>query len=330
MKVLVTGGTGLVGAEVVRLLVEHGASVDAIVRDELGAARLRALGATPLFGAVEDARTWEGVGHVDGVVHAAAIVAARIPWPRFYQVNVEGTRLAAATARRLGARLVHISSVAVYGRQAYDEPAFSRREDAPFGPLEEHDYYARSKRLAEEAVRAEFALGLPAVILRPCVVYGPGDRLFLPRLARLARSGWMPRVGSGELPLAMVHAESVAEAARRALSAGGAVGRIYNVTSDGSVTHRGLVRGLAAGLGRRLRSVPVPEEMALALAGGAQRLLRLLGPGLYPGTITGAVRFWRGGNPYSVDRVRAELDWAPEVPHEERIAALVREFAARH
>lgn len=330
MRVFVTGGTGLVGSEVVRLLVARGASVEALVRDELGAARLRALGAAPAFGAVEDPRTWDAVGPTDGIVHAAAIVAARLPWQRFYQVNVEGTRLAAAAARRLGARLVHISSVAVYGRQAYDEPPFSRREDAPFGPLEEHDYYARSKRLAEEAVRAEFTRGLAAVMLRPCVVYGPGDRLFLPRLARLARHGWVPRVGAGTLPLALVHAESVADAALRALDLPAAVGRIYNVTCDGPVAHLQLVRGLAVGVGRPLRSVPVPVGAALALAGAAQLLLRVIGPGLYPGTLTGAVRFWRGGNPYAVERVREELAWNPAVNHEERIAALVREFGTAH
>lgn len=324
MRVFVTGGTGLVGAPVIRQLVGRGDSVLALVRTEDGARRLGALGATPVFGAVEDPRAWDALHQVDAVVHAAALVAARVPWPAFYQVNVEGTRLAAATARRLGARLVHVSSVAVYGRQAYDEPPFSRREDAPLGPLEEHDYYARSKRLAEEAVRTESALGLAAVILRPCVVYGEGDRLFLPRLAAVAKRGWLPRVGPGTLPMAVVHAASVAEAAVRALAAPDAVGRIYNVTDDGPITPREFVAALAAGLGRPIRTIGLPVAAALAIARGVQGALRLLGPGLYPGTITGAVRFWRGGNPYNAARARTELGWTPRVDHQAVIAALVR------
>lgn len=328
MRVFVTGGTGLVGGPVVRLLRGRGAEVDALVRDEAGAARMRALGATPVFGSVEDPRLWEGIDRGDGVIHVAALVASRTPWQTFFQVNVEGTRLAAATARRLGARLVHISSVAVYGRQAYDDPSGSRREGSAFGPLEEHDFYARSKRLAEEAVRAEVALGLEAVILRPCVVYGEGDRLFLPRMAAVARRGWLPRVGPGNQPMAVVHAESVADAALRALDTPRAASRIYNVTNDGDITPREFVSALAEGVGRRVRTFPVPEGAALAAAHAVQAALRVMGPGLYPGTITGAVRFWRGGNPYTSERAQEELGWRPAVAHRPVIASLVRRLSS--
>jgi nucleoside-diphosphate-sugar epimerase len=324
--VFVTGGTGLVGEPVVRLLLTRGDDVTALVRTESAAVRMRALGASPVFGGVEDPRVWEAVREADGVIHSAALVAARTPWQTFFQVNVEGTRLAAAAARRLGARLVHVSSVAVYGRQASDEPPGSHSENSPFGPLDEHDFYARSKRLAEEMVRAEVALGLEAVILRPCVVYGEGDRLFLPRLAAVARRGWLPRVGAGTLPMAVVHAASVADAAVRALDTPRAASRIYQVTNDGDITPREFVAALSEGIGRRIRSVPVPEGAALAAAHGVQALLRVVGPGLYPGTITGAVRFWRGGNPYTSERARAELGWSPVVPHRQVIAALVRRY----
>lgn len=325
MKLFVTGGTGLVGEPVVRALVARGDEVTALARDPAGAERMRRLGAASVKGVVEDPRLWDALPGFDGVIHVAALVAARAPWQRFFQVNAEGTRLAAAAARRLGARMVHVSSVAVYGRQAADDPPGSRNEHSPFGPIEQHDFYARSKRLAEEMVRAEVALGLDAVILRPCVVYGAGDRLFLPRLARIARRGWLPRIGPGTAPLALVHAESVAAASLLALDTAGASRRIYQVTNDGEVTAAELVAGMAEGLGRRVRTVPLPEGVALALAGGLQVALRVVGPGLYPGTITGAVRFWRGGNPYTSARAGEELGWRPAVPHRERIAALVRE-----
>lgn len=327
MRVFVTGGTGLVGSPVVRLLCQRGDQVGALVRDEVGAERMQALGASPVFGSVEDPRPWEGIDASDGVIHVAALVAARAPWQTFFQVNVEGTRLAAATARRLGVRLVHISSVAVYGRQAYDDPSGSRREGSAFGPLEDHDFYARSKRLAEEAVRAEVALGLEAVMLRPCVVYGEGDRLFLPRMAEVARRGWLPRVGSGNLPMAIVNAESVADAALRALDTPRAASRIYNVTNDGDITPREFVAALADGVGRRVRTFPIPEVAALAAAHVVQGALRLMGPGLYPGTITGAVRFWRGGNPYTSERAQDELGWRPAVAHRQAIASLVRRLS---
>jgi nucleoside-diphosphate-sugar epimerase len=326
--VLVTGGTGLVGEPVIRALLARGDSVVALVRSRESAEKATACGASPLLGTVEDPRVWDTITGVDGVIHSAALVAARTPWQSFFQVNVEGTRLAAATARRLGVRLVHISSVAVYGRQAADEPPGSRSEHAPLGPLEEHDFYARSKRLAEEMVRAEVAVGLEAVILRPCVVYGEGDRLFLPRMAKIARFGWLPRIGAGDLTMAVVHAESVADAAVRALNTPRAASRIYQVTNDGDITPREFVAALSEGLGRPITTIPFPEPAALAVAHGVRALLRVVGPGLYPGSITGAVRFWRGSNPYTSARAAKELGWTPSVPHGRRIAELVRRYAA--
>lgn len=329
MRIFVTGGTGLVGEPLVRRLASRGDEVHALVRSPARAEQVRALGARPVLGTVEDAKVWDALDEADGVIHSAALVAARTQWQNFFQVNVEGTRLAAVAARRLGARLVHVSSVAVYGRQAADEAPGTRNEASPSGPLEEHDFYARSKRMAEAMVRAEVALGLEATILRPCVVYGEGDRLFLPRLAAVARHGWLPRIGSGTSPMAVVHAESVADAAIRALDAPAARNRIYQVTNDGILTNRDFVDALAEGLGRSIRVVPLPEPAAFGLAVTIQAVLRVIGPGLYPGTLTGAVRFWRGGNPYTSERAQAELGWKPDVPHRERIAALVRRFAAK-
>ena len=328
MRVFVTGGTGLVGGPLVEQLRHHGIEVDALVRSDAGSERMRALGAVPVFGSVEDPRVWDALSEADGIIHVAALIAARTPWPTFFKINVEGTRLAAQAARRLGARLVHLSSVAVYGRQALDDAPGSRGERSPLGPLEEHDYYARSKRLAEEAVRAEVALGLEAVMLRPCVIYGQGDRLFLPRLAAVARHGWLPTVGAGDRVLALVHADSVADAAVRALSTPRAASRIYNVTNDGEITAREFVEAMGEGLGRRVRMIRLPEEAALGMARGIQGLLRLIGPGLYPGTLTSAVSFWRGGNPYTSDRARAELDWRPSVNHREKVTGIVRRIRA--
>ncbi|MCK5713728.1 MAG: SDR family NAD(P)-dependent oxidoreductase, partial [Hyphomicrobiaceae bacterium] len=117
MRVLVTGGTGLVGSHVVERLVRRGDSVVALVRSSEGRALVERLGAESALGAVEDAASWAQLGEVDAVVHAAAIVAESVPWERYHAVNVLGTRHAVDAAARSGARLVHISSIAVYGRR---------------------------------------------------------------------------------------------------------------------------------------------------------------------------------------------------------------------
>src|SRR5439155_988422 len=148
----------------------------------------------PRLGARKRRAAWRAAAlGVRGIVHAAAVVQRRCSWERYFAVNVEGTRLATLAAGTAGARLVHISSVAVYGGSgAYGVDPERRAEDSPFLPIVESDFYARSKRMAEALVREAAGGGLSTVALRPNVVYGERDRLFTPRLIRVARLGVVP------------------------------------------------------------------------------------------------------------------------------------------
>src|SRR2546421_6143945 len=120
MSVLVTGASGLVGSHVVEALVARGEPVRALVRPASRAAVLR-LGAEAVTGDVTDPAAWQAAARgVRAIVHAAAIVQRRASWDQYVAVNVDGTRLAVDAARTTGARLIHISSVAVYaGSAAY-------------------------------------------------------------------------------------------------------------------------------------------------------------------------------------------------------------------
>src|SRR5437762_2722474 len=200
MTVLVTGGSGLVGSHVIEALRARGEPVRALVRPASRAV-IERLGAEAVPGDVRDAAVWHAaVQGVRGLVHAAALLQQRASWQEYEAVNVDGTRRAALAARTAGARLVHISSVAVYGGLANYRPESERRtEDFPFQPIPEHDFYARSKRLAETVVREAAEGGLTAVALRPNVIYGERDRLFTPRVIRVVRRGVMTLLTSRRL-----------------------------------------------------------------------------------------------------------------------------------
>ncbi|HVH09685.1 MAG TPA: NAD(P)-dependent oxidoreductase [Gemmatimonadales bacterium] len=189
MTVLVTGASGLVGSHVVAALRERGERVRALVRP---ASRevVAGLGAEAVVGDATDAGAWTRAAQgVDAIVHAAAIVGRRASWEAYLAANLEATRLATAAAADARARLVHLSSVAVYrGTAAYHVGAARRTEAEPFGPIPERDFYGRSKRMAEAVVREAAERGtIDAVALRPDVIYGERDRLFTPRV--LGRSG---------------------------------------------------------------------------------------------------------------------------------------------
>src|SRR2546429_2558416 len=158
MTVLVTGASCLVGSHVVEALVARGETVRAVVRRASRAAARR-LGAGAVAGEVTDPAVWQRAAHgVRAIVHAAAIVQRRASWERYVAVNVEGTRLAAAAARATRVRLVHISSVAVYGGSAaYPSTPERRGEDFPFQTNPPPHHYRPRKPMAQGRGRAATA-----------------------------------------------------------------------------------------------------------------------------------------------------------------------------
>ncbi len=322
--ILVTGGTGLVGRHVLLELRDRGLPTTALARTSAAAESVRQLGATPFEGAVEDPATWNRVGDCAAIVHCAAIITARAPWEHFRQVNVESVRLAADRARRLGIPLIHLSSVAVYSSADRAGPEGSVDESRPLGSLEDTASYPRSKRLAETVLWEAVGAGLKALALRPCLIYGEGDRQFLPRLIGIARKGWLPLIGEGDRPLSLVHARNIAYAVGQALTLNRGWGRAYNVVNEDSITSRELLAMVAEGLGRPIRTVRIPFPVAMGVARVGDVVLKTLLPELIATGPSGAIRYWRGGNPFNVAALRRELAWKPPVRHREGIPLAVR------
>ena len=325
MTVLVTGGSGLVGSHVILALKAAGEPVRALVHTRSRDAVV-GLGAEPVEGDTRDPDAWRvAAAGARAIVHAAAIVAAKTSHEEFFAVNVGGTGQAIAAAREAGARLVHVSSVAVYGRTP-GVPAGGVDEATPLGKLQPHDFYAQSKRRAEEVLWEEVARGgLAAVVVRPNVIYGEYDRLFSPRVVRAVRFGIVPQVGPGTNRLSCVYAGNVAATIVRAIDAPAAPGRAYNVTDDGpaSLTQRGFVNAFAQALGVRVRRVTLPYAVARFVVDWWARAQFLLKPGTYPGIGSAAVRFLSGENPYSSARARRDLGWEPAVQPVEAVKRTV-------
>src|SRR5438445_632675 len=315
VTVLVTGGSGLVGSHVISALKSAGETVRALVHPRSRDAVV-ALGAEPIEGDTRDPDAWRvAAAGARAIVHAAAIVAAKASHEEFFAVNVGGTGQAITAAREAGARLVHVSSVAVYGRtRALTAEAGGAGVDEafPFGELQPHDFYAQSKRRAEEVLWEEVARGgLAATVIRPNVIYGEYDRLFSPRVVQTLRLGFILQVGPGTNRLSCVYAGNVAAAVVRAIDAPAASGRAYNVTDDGpaSLTQRGFVDAFAQALGVRVRRVKLPYSVARFVVDWWVRAQFLLRPGTYPGVSGQAVRFLAGDNHYSSARDRRGLSY---------------------
>ena len=177
---LVTGATGLVGNNVVRLLINRGQRVRVLVRPVAratqGIATAQALAGLPVEVAAaalhDEAAIQRAVDGAACVVHSAAMV--HVGWRHLEEmrlVNVEGTRVVARAARRAGARLIHVSSVDALGLRSDGMPA---DEQTPPGGMLECPYVV-TKREAEAVVLEEVERGLDAVIVNPVYMIGPCD-----------------------------------------------------------------------------------------------------------------------------------------------------------
>jgi nucleoside-diphosphate-sugar epimerase len=327
----VTGATGLVGNHVVQRLRSDGWEVRALVRDAARGGALHRAGVVLATGDTLDpaslARATRGC---DVVFHAAAAVMPRGGWEGYSRPNVDGTRNVVDAAADARARLVHVSSVAVYGGgERYATHGRKTDEDTPLAELREDAFYARSKRDSEAIVMDAHAAGrVWATAVRPDVIYGPHDRLFVPRLARLLRRGYAPLVGGGRTTLAVVHAANVADGMVRAAATDTAGGRVYNLANDYDVTVERFFQLAGEGLGLRLRTVRVPFAVAQAALGLFKLVAPLVVGSRFNAVTSASLDFVTRDNPFSSERARRELGWDPPVRPEQGVPEAFRWWAS--
>jgi len=238
-RVAVTGATGFIGRHLVAALARRDVDVRAIHRSKI-------------FDVSELTDLCRGAGIV---VHLAAVVSA-IHDREYGAINVDGTRAVAAAAQAAGARLIHISSLAAAGPAPASAP---RSEDDPPRPM---TAYGRSKLESERAVAA--VARLRWTILRPGLVYGPGDRAMLP-LFRFARAGLLPLAGQPTAAYTVIHVSDVVRAIEAAIDCD-TDGETLFVGHSQPVTAREILEGVRAAVGRRAAIVPIPPAIARVAA----------------------------------------------------------------
>jgi dihydroflavonol-4-reductase len=245
VAILVTGGTGLLGNNVIRLLLDRGEQVRALVRDGADERPFRGLDVDRRSGDVRDPdAVRRAVAGVSCVVHCAGLV--HIGWTRLAEaraINVDGSLHVADAARAAGARMVHVSTIDVLAPGRRDQPA---DEETPGEKVP--CTYVVTKRAAEQAVRQRAADGLDAVIVNPALMLGPWDwkpssgRMML-EIARL----WAPFSPRGGVSIC--DARDVAAGILAAIERGQA-GRRY-ILAGHNVTYQHAWRRFAALGGRR-------------------------------------------------------------------------------
>ncbi|HYN86174.1 MAG TPA: NAD-dependent epimerase/dehydratase family protein [Pyrinomonadaceae bacterium] len=250
MRVLLTGGTGVIGEGVIPALLAEGHEVRLLTRGAERGAREWPRGVEPFAADVSDARTLTGAAaDCDAVVHVTGIVSESPPEVTFERVNVGGTRNILKEAQRAGVRrFVFVSSLGADRGQS--------------------DYH-RSKLKGEELVRKFRG---DWVILRPGAVYGPGDEVVSVLLKLVRALPVVPAVGDAEQRFQPVWYEDFGAAVARAVADETPSRETFEVAGDDLTTTRDIVERMGRLTGREPTLLPVPELLATTVARASDAL----------------------------------------------------------
>ena len=173
----------------------------------------------------------------------------------------------------------------------------------PLPQLPDHDTYGRSKQDAERLVLEAADRGrIWATVVRPPVMYGRGDRQFVPRIGPVFLRGVFPLIDGGGARLPIVSASAVADGAVLAAGTDAARGRVYLLTNDTPVTVADLVAFAAEGLGRRVRTPRLSLTTGGIAFGLLRGALRLAGRKDLAAHATGTLRMLTRDNPFTSAR----------------------------
>jgi nucleoside-diphosphate-sugar epimerase len=281
MTTLVTGATSGLGRNAAAFLAQKGSTVRTTGRNRTAGEALRVLGMEFVqldLASAANTDLESLLQGIDTVWHCAALSSPWGAWSDFHAANVLATsRLAHAAVANGVRRFVHISTPSLY----FD---FHHRLDIEetFRPASYVNHYASTKAQAEDVIR-EVAAAHPDttfVMLRPRGIFGPHDRVLLPRILRLLRERGgrlpLPRAGSAKLDLTyvgnVVHAMHLATTCVHVHS-----GEAFNITNDEPTCLRDVLDALLTRLGIAYRIKDMPYPVLDLAARAMQRWATLSG-----------------------------------------------------
>lgn len=256
----------------------------------------------------------EAVFHAAARVHSVPRTAAEAE--DFFRVNVEGTRRLVAACRKHSVRaFVFFSTVAVYGEEVRG-PLTETRPCSPRGP------YAESKHAAEREVLQGFEnSSTKAMLLRPSLMFGEGERGNFLRMLRAVHRGRFVFLGNGDVRKSMTYVENAVEAALLAAQAEDCAGEAFNVADPEPYPLRDVVSAIAGSLGVPPPRLSIPRSLVRLGGAGLGMCERLTG--LRLPVSSRDVRRLTTDTVCDVSKLRARLKFEPLVSLQEGIARTV-------
>ena len=258
--IFITGATGFIGSHLVDYLLAKGKKLRLLIRNRKSFPRK----ANDLIEIIDgDLAALDslkkGCRNASLVIHLAGLVAANSK-EEYEQANVIGAKNIAQCAAAAETRFVHISSQAATGPRAAGQIAKEEEEPQPVSE------YGKSKLKGEEAVLS--STQERAVILRPTVVYGPGDKELLP-LFKAAQWGVLPLLND-KASYSWTYVSDIVEGIIAGASKG-EEGSVYHLASGEVVNGQAMERAFTKAI-KKPWKIPIPSPF-VSLAGAVNELL---------------------------------------------------------
>jgi dihydroflavonol-4-reductase len=312
MTTVVTGATGFLGSALVTELVKRQQPVRILAHDEKKARQQFGDAVTIIPGDIIDAaQVQQVVDSATTVYHLAGrLYHPSIPAELYRQTHIEGTRilLRACQGQTQLQRIVHVSTTGVFGITG-ERPA---AEDAPFAPT--NPYEATKLEGEQLAIKAYQETGLPVTVVRPGLVYGPGD-LHLLSFFLSIKKGQFRVIDGGKALLHPVYIDDLVAAFLLCAKRPQAPGRSYNIAGECPNTIRELAIAIAHALDKELP----PGSIPLWLANFASDIFAVT-PGIrgeHAPLTRSRVQFLTHNRIYDIRRARSELGYSPKVELEQ-------------